>query len=74
MGATAEFLGGTVELVGMPADLHDADDVAIFVAEELHDVGAALDVGVFDLGPGNGETLLDGTIDHLFHLGDLGRC
>ena len=37
--AAAEFHGVTVQLVGVAADLHHADDVAVFVAEELHDVG-----------------------------------
>jgi hypothetical protein len=58
-------------LVRLAADLDDADDVAVFVAEELHDVGAALDVGVFDFAPGNGVVGFDGGVDLFLHRGDL---
>ena len=71
MRAAAEFLRVTVELVRLAADLHDADDIAVFVAKELHDVGAALDVGMFHFGPGNRIVGLDGGVDLFLHRREL---
>ena len=42
VGAAAEFHRVAVERFVAPADLDDADEVAVFVAEELHDVGRGL--------------------------------
>ncbi len=39
------------ELLRVAADVHDAHSVAVFVAEELHDVRSAFDVGVRRLRP-----------------------
>ena len=44
--AAAEFHGIAVEGFVAAADLDDANEVAVFVAEELHDVGAVLDPGM----------------------------
>ena len=55
------------------ADLDDANQVTVFVAEELHNVGAILDVGVGDLDPGNGVAGLDGGVDLFFDGGELPR-
>ena len=74
MGAAAEFHRVAVQRVAFAADLDDADDLAVFVAEELHDVLAVLDRGVRDLGPGNGHVLFDGAVDHFLHHGDLFCC
>ena len=53
MGAAAELHAPAVELVALAADLHDADEVAVLLAEEGHDavVGLGFDVGHF--APGN---------------------
>ncbi len=51
MGTTAEFHGVAIQLTGFTTNLHDANDVAVFVAKELCDVFAALDIGVLDFGP-----------------------
>ena len=69
--AATKFHGVSVQLPGFATNLNDADGIAVFVAEELHDVGAALDVGVFHFGPGNGHVLLDRAVDHVLHHGDL---
>ena len=71
MGAAAKFHRVAVERVGFTADLDDADELAVLVAEELHDVFAVLDRGVWDLGPGNDHALFDRAVDHFFHLGNL---
>ena len=74
MGATAKFLGVAVELVRLAADLDDADDVTVFVAEKLHDIGAAFDRRVDHFFPTNGIVGLDGSIDLFLHRGDLPGC
>ena len=51
VGATAEFHGVAVEGFVAAADLHDANEVAVFVAEELHDVFVVLYLGVWDFDP-----------------------
>ena len=71
MRAAAEFLRVTVELVRLAADLHDADDITVLVAKELHDVGAALDVGMFHFGPGNRIVCFDGGVDLFLHRREL---
>ena len=71
--AGAEFHRPTVEGSGLAADLHDADGVAVFVAEELHDVGAALDGRVRDFAPGHGVVGEDALIDELLDIGQLAR-
>ena len=71
MGSSAEFHGEAVESFVAAADLDDADEVAVFVAEELHDVGAVLDVGVRDFDPGDEIVGFDGGVDLFFDGGDL---
>ena len=71
MGAAAKLHRVAVERVALAADFDDADDLAVLVAEELHDVGAVFDVGVFYFGPGNSHVLLDRAVDHVLHHGDL---
>ena len=71
MGAAAEFHRVTVEGEGLAADLDDADEVAVFVAEELHDVLATFDVGVGDFLPRDGLRGGDGGVDFFFDDGDL---
>src|SRR6185436_6068827 len=56
VGAGAEFHRIAVErgaavAVDVPADLHDADGLAVFVAEDLHDVGAPAHFGVGHFDP-----------------------
>ena len=46
VGAAAKLHRVAVEGAGAAADLHDAHRISVFVAEELHHVGAALDLGV----------------------------
>ena len=73
MGAAAKFHRGAVQFSWLAADLHHPDQVAVLVAEELHDVLAALDRGVRDFLPRHRELLVDGTVDHFLHLRDLLR-
>ncbi len=78
--ATAKLHGVAVELgdgvvVGVgrggAADLDNADEVAVFVAEELHDVGAGLDIGVFKIGPSDGGIRENAGVDEFFDVGEL---
>ena len=55
------------------ADLHHAHAVAVFLAEELHDVRARLHVGVADLGPGHGGVFEDALVDEALDVGHLLR-
>jgi hypothetical protein len=66
MRATAKFLGEI-------ADGDDADDIAIFVAEELEDGGVALHLGVGAFLPLHGDVGGDLLVHEAFDLGDLGR-
>ena len=45
MRTAAEFHRVAVQFVGRAADLHHAHKIAVFVAEELHDVGPSLRFG-----------------------------
>ena len=71
VGAAAEFHRVAVELRGAAADLHDADGVAVFVAEELHHVLAGFHVGVGDFGPGDAGIFEDAFVDEAFDVGEL---
>src|SRR4051812_22347338 len=51
VGAAAEFHAVTIELFRLAADLHDAHLIAVFLAEEMHDAGVTLHLGVGQLGP-----------------------
>ena len=54
VGAAAEFHAPAIELVRLAADLHDADEVAILLAEESHDAVVGLGLNVGNFAPGNG--------------------
>ena len=69
--ARAEFHRPAVEGGGLAADLHDADGVSVLVAEELHDVRAALDGGVGDFAPRHGVVGEDALVDELLNVGQL---
>ena len=55
------------------ADGDDADDVAVFVAEELEDGGIALDLGVGAFVPRHGHIGVDLFVHELFDFGDFLR-
>src|ERR1035438_571965 len=46
---------------------------SVFLAEELHDVFAALDIAVFGLGPGDGGVFKDALVDEALDVGHLLR-
>ena len=69
----AEFHRPAVERGDLAADLHDADGVSVLVAEELHDVRAALDGGVGDFAPRHGVIGEDALVDELLDVGQLAR-
>ena len=71
VGAAAEFHRVAVQLVRLAADLHDADEVAVFVAEELHDVGALFRFDVGNLCPGNRRALGDLFVHQFLDLAHL---
>ena len=73
VGAATEFHGVTVEGERLAADLYDADEVAVFVAEELHDVFTAFDIGVRDFLPRDGLSCGDAGVDLFFDGRDLLR-
>ena len=51
VSATAQFHAPSVHLVWLAADLHDADMVAIFPAEELPDAAVGSGFGKWNFGP-----------------------
>ena len=67
VGAATKLHRWAIELMRLAADLYDAHRISVLVAKELHDVRTALDVGVFHFGPGNGQALPDGAVDHVLH-------
>src|SRR5581483_9428016 len=69
--AAAKLHGIAVERLGSAADLDDADAVAVFLAEELHDVLAALDFGVGNFRPGDAGVFDDALVDEALDVGDL---
>ena len=71
--AAAEFHAPTIELVRLAADLHDADEVAVFFTKEGHDavVGLGLDVGHF--APRNGIVGDDALVHEALDVGELLR-
>ena len=71
VGSAAEFHGVSVEGFVTAADLHDADEVAVFIAEELHDVFVVLHLGVGDFDPGHGVAGLDGGVHFFLDGGEL---
>ena len=71
--ARAEFHRPAVERGSLAADLHDAHGVAVLVAEELHDVRAALDGRVGDFAPRHGVVGEDALVDELLDVGQLAR-
>ena len=64
--------GIAVQTAALAADLHDANHVAIFFAEELHDVFASLDFRVGHFGPGHAGVLQNPLVDQPFDVGHLG--
>ncbi len=69
--AAAEFHRVTVQFVRRAADLHHAHEVAVFVAEELHDVGPLLRFRVGNFRPRDGRVLRDLFVHQLFHVAHL---
>ena len=55
----------------MAANLHDADLIAVFVAEKLHHFGTTAHIGVINLAPSNGCILEDFLVNQAFDSGDL---
>lgn len=71
VGAAAEFHRDAVEGSFFAAHLDDADDVAVFVAEELADVLVVLDVGVGHFAAGDGKVRIDPCVDAFFDGAEL---
>ena len=73
MGAAAKLHRVAVQRGGLAANLHHPHHVAVFLAEELPDVFAALDVAVFGLGPGDRGVFEDVLVDEAFDISYLLR-
>ena len=69
--AAAQFHRVTVQFVRRTADLHDANDVAVFVAEELLNVGTLLRFRVRNFRPRNRRVLRDFVVHQFFHVAHL---
>ena len=74
MSAAAEFHRVAVKLARRASDLHDSDDVAVFVTEELQDAGTALYLGEGNLKPTHGCICKDLLVDKPLNGGKLFRC
>ena len=71
MGSAAEFHGVSVKIFRRPANLYNAYNIAVLIAEELQDARLSLDLGIGQLVPAHGGVLKDALIDQAFHAGDL---
>ena len=72
VGAGAEFHRVAVEF-SCSSDLDDSHGVAVFVAEELHDVGKASHIGVGDFGPTHAGILEDAFVHQFLDVAHLLR-
>ena len=72
VGAGAEFHRVAVEF-SCSSDLDDAHGVAVFVAEELHDIRTATHFGVGDLGPGYAGIFEDAFVYQFLNVAHLLR-
>ena len=71
--AAAQFHRITVQLAPLPADLQDADGVAVFFAEKLDDGGVLFHLGVRKFRPCDWRVFEDAFVDELLDIGDLLR-
>ena len=71
--SAAEFHRVAVERVRVPADLDDADDVAVFVAEELNDARVRLRLLMGNFRPGNAAVGENELVDFPLDFGNLLR-
>ena len=71
MGAPAELHRIAVEGSVFSADLNDANEVAILIAEELHDIGVILDLTVRHFGNADGIVGSDAAVHLGFDPADL---
>ena len=71
--AAAKLHGITVQLRRVTADLNDANNVAVFLAEELHHVLAQFHVSVGNFRPRNAGVFDDALVDEFLDIGDLLR-
>ena len=71
MGATTEFHRVAIQLLGLATNLHHADFIAVFVAEELLDIGTAFDAIMGHFDPADRLGGFDVSVDLGFDLIDL---
>ena len=71
--AAAQFHRVAIECIGLSANLHHTNRVAVFVAEELQYVIAAGDVAVRRLGPAHAGILEDALVHQLLNVLQLLR-